>query len=229
MAGTDALPKPPPRPPAARQTRDAVATRARIVRAGQREFARAGLQGTRIESIAKAAGCNKALIYHYFTGKEDLFREVLEITYGDIRTAERQLNLEGEAPLAAMEKLVGFSFDYVSRHPEFIAIINDANMHGGAHLTDTDTARALNSPLVALIDAILERGVARGEIRAGIDPVQLYISIASICYFFIANRATLSAIFALDRSEAGLAVRRAHVIEVIMGYLRPDPSQKGPA
>lgn len=229
MASTEAASKRPLSRPAPKQTRDPVATRARIVRAGQREFARAGLQGTRIESIAQAAGCNKALIYHYFGGKEDLFREVLEITYGDIRTAERQLNLEGELPLAAMQKLVGFSFDYVSRHPEFIAIINDANMHGGAHLTDSDKARELNSPLVALIGAILKTGVARGEMRDGVDPVQLYISIASICYFFIANRATLSSIFALDRSDAGLAVRRAHVIEVIMGYLRPDTSQKDPA
>lgn len=225
MANSDAAAK---RAPAARQTRDPVATRERIVRAGQQEFARGGLKGTRIESIARAAECNKALIYHYFGGKEDLFREVLEITYSDIRAAERQLNLEGEPPLAAMEKLVGFSFDYVSRHPEFIALINDANMHDGVHLTRSDKARTLNSPLVALIGTILKRGVARGEMRDGVDPVQLYISIASICYFYIANRATLSAIFALDRSEAGLAVRRAHVIEMIMGYLRPDIPQREP-
>lgn len=225
MANTD-VPTRQTRGPAPRQTRDPVATRERIVRGAQREFARGGLQGTRIEAIARAADCNKALIYHYFSGKEDLHREVLEITYGDIRAAERRLNLEGEAPLAAMEKLVGFSFDYVSRHPEFIAIINDANMNGGVTLNRSDKVRDLNSPLVALIATILKRGVARGEMRDGVDPVQLYISIASICYFFIANRTTLSAIFALDRSQAGLAVRRAHVIEVIMGYLRPDGSRE---
>lgn len=205
--------------------RNAAATRARILWTAHAEFAACGLKGTRIDAIARRAGCNKALIYHYFTGKEDLFREVLEVTYADIREAERRLDLECRPPLDAMRELVGFSFDYVSRNPEFVAIINDANMHGGVHLSRSTRARDLNSPLVVTIRRILRRGERSGEIRQGVDPVQLYISIASISYFFIANRATLSAIFALDRSDAGVAERRVHVIDVILGYLRPIPGE----
>lgn len=206
---------------AVKPTRDAAATRDRILWAAHAEFADKGLKGTRMDGIANRAECNKALIYHYFGGKEALFSEVLEITYADIRDAERKLDLAGLSPLAAMRELVGFSFDYVCRHPEFVALINDANMHGGVHLATSTKARDLNSPLVELIRTILKRGEASGEIRSGVDPVQLYISIAGITYFFIANRATLSAIFSLEKSDKSLDARRAHVIDVIMGYLRP--------
>jgi TetR/AcrR family transcriptional regulator len=205
-----------------RQTRDAAATRARILKAAEKEFAKKGLKGTRIDAIAKRARCNKALIYHYFGGKEDLFSAVLEITYEKIRTAESKLNLAHRTPQEAMQELIGFSFDYVSEHPEFISLINDENMQGGVHVVHSARARDLNSPLVALIEEILTRGQADGVFRTGVDPVQLYISIASICYFFIANRHTLSAIFALPKTRDVLDMRRQHVIEVILGYLRPD-------
>ncbi|CAD7054158.1 TetR family transcriptional regulator [Pseudorhizobium halotolerans] len=207
-----------------RQTRDAAATRDRILKAAEKEFAKRGLKGTRIDAIAKRARCNKALIYHYFGSKEDLFSAVLEVTYEKIREAERRLDLAHRSPQDAMQELIGFSFDYVSEHPEFISLINDENMHGGVHLSHSTRARDLNSPLVALIEEILNRGQAEGAFRSGVDPVQLYISIASICYFFIANRHTLSAIFSLPKTREVLDMRRQHVIQVILGYLRPDAS-----
>ena len=205
-----------------RQTRDAAATRARILKAAEKEFAKKGLKGTRIDQLAKRARCNKALIYHYFGSKENLFSAVLDMTYEKIRSAERKLDLAHSSPEQAMRELIGFSFDYVSEHPEFISLINDENMHGGVHVIHSARARDLNSPLVALIAEILARGQTQGVFRAGVDPVQLYISIASICYFFIANRHTLSAIFSLPKTNDVLLMRREHVIAVILGYLRPD-------
>ncbi len=228
MANTDAdgtsgkdVPTGKPVKDAPRQTRDAVATRARILTAAVKEFAKKGLTGTRIDQIATRARCNKALIYHYFGSKEALFSAVLEKTYENIRLAERQLDLTHKPPVEAMRELIGFSFDYVSQHPEFIKLINDENLHGGVHVAHSAKARDLNSPLVALIEEILKRGEREGVFRAGVDPVQLYISIASICYFFIANRPTLSAIFGLPKTPEVLADRRRHVIDVILGYLRP--------
>jgi hypothetical protein len=58
--------------------------------------------------------------------------------------------------------------------------------------------------------------------RAGIDPMQLYISIAGLGYFYLANVHTLSTIFSRDfASPAERAERREHIVEVILGYLRP--------
>lgn len=209
----------------ARQTpvkRNAAKTRQRILNAAEKVFAARGLEGTRMAAIAEAADCNQALLYYYFASKDQLFTAVLEQIYAKIRSAEQELDLGHLEPRDAMQRLVEFSFDYVRTNPSFIKLINDENMHGAEHLKKSAGARQLNTPLVATIACILEDGVKQGVFRPGVDPVQLYITIASIAYFFIANRATLSVIFDLPKPAAAFELRRTHCVDVILGYLRPQ-------
>ncbi|MGI8524712.1 MAG: hypothetical protein ACR2K5_00770, partial [Pseudolabrys sp.] len=80
----------------------------------------------------------------------------------------------------------------------------------------------MHSPLVSLIADILRRGAASGELRKGIDPVQLYISIAALSYFYQSNSATLSVIFGRDLlSEPAKAKRLAHMTDLVLAALRP--------
>lgn len=220
-------PQEPSEPPETPVTRNAAKTRQRILDAAEALFAARGLEGTRMAAIASKAGCNQALLYHYFSSKDELFTAVLEQTYAKIRHAEQQLDLTHLAPKAAMQKLVEFSFDYVRANPSFIKLINDENLHGAEHLKKSADARQLNTPLVATLAAILQAGAARGEFRPGVDAVQLYITIASVAYFFTANRATLSVIFDLPEVEATWALRRAHIVDVVLGYLRPSAERAG--
>ena len=81
----------------------------------------------------------------------------------------------------------------------------------------------LNSPLIETLGVVLERGRREGSFRAGVDPLQLYISIAALSYFYLSNNHTLSAVF--GRNLATAATKRArvrHMTEVILGYLRPE-------
>ena len=71
--------------------RNADLTRARILDAAATEFARYGLGGARVGAIADRAKANKAMIYHYFGGKEDLYVAVLEECYRHIREQEAAL------------------------------------------------------------------------------------------------------------------------------------------
>ena len=64
--------------------------------------------------------------------------------------------------------------------------------------------------------------VGDGEGR-GVDPVQLYITVAGVSYVYMSNIHTFSVVFDLPlASEPMMAARRAHAIEVVLGYLRPD-------
>ncbi len=56
--------------------RDANRTRRRLLAAATEEFAAFGIAGARIDRIAAAAGCNKAMIYAYFGSKDQLFGAV---------------------------------------------------------------------------------------------------------------------------------------------------------
>ena len=55
------------------RTRDAARTKQRLLDAARYEFAEYGIAGGRVERIAAAARCNKALIYAYFDSKDALF------------------------------------------------------------------------------------------------------------------------------------------------------------
>jgi len=82
--------------------------------------------------------------------------------------------------------------------------------------------KQLHSPFVELIATVLRRGAASGELRRGVDPVQLYISIASLSYFYQSNSATLGVIFGRDLlAPAARAARLAHMTDLVLSALRP--------
>ncbi len=202
------------------KTRDADRSRAVILQAALEEFAQYGVGGARMDRMADRSKLNKRLIYYYFSDKDQLFQAVLESAYEKIRESERQLNLEALEPSAAIRKLVEFTWRYYLENPEFLTLLNSANLHRGRHLAGSNKVLTLNSPLIALLGGILERGRAAGDFRGGIDPVQLYVSIAGLSYFYLSNNATLSAIFGRDlMAPKALSERLSHMCEVILGYV----------
>jgi AcrR family transcriptional regulator len=202
------------------RSRDADRTREQILRAAMTEFAGHGFGGARMEAIAERSGVDKKLIYYYFAGKDELFLAVLEQTYADIRAAERELHLEASDPLQAIRALVAFTWHYYLAHPEFLALLNSENMHRAGHLKRSRRIRQMNSPLIDVLAEVLARGEKSGELRPGIDPMQLYISIAGLAYFYLSNNHTLAAIFGRElMTPAARDERLAHMGDVILGYV----------
>jgi AcrR family transcriptional regulator len=201
--------------------RDPERTRRAILDAATVEFVAHGFAGASVNEIAARAQVNKRMLYHYYGKKDDLYLAVLERSYTGIRSAEKQLHLSDLPPAEAIERLVLFTWSYLLKHPEFLSLLNTENMLGARYLKQSDNIRDLHSPLIAMIEDVLARGVEAGAFRSGIDPVQLYISIASLGFFYLSNRHTLSTIFERDlMSEKRLADRGQHIVAVILGYLR---------
>jgi AcrR family transcriptional regulator len=206
----------------ARPTRDAARTQTAILEAATQEFARHGLGGARVDRIADRAKTNKRMLYYYFGGKEDLFLAVLERAYEHIRGEEQQLHLTNLPPVAGVTELVVFTWNYFVAHPEFMTLLNSENLHRAQHLKRSRKIRAMHSPLIATLSEILERGAREGVFRRGVDPVQLYVSIAALGYFYLSNNHTLSTIFGRDLLAArAKAARLAHIKALVLGYLEP--------
>lgn len=210
----------------ARHRRSADGTRARILDAAYGEFAAKGFEGARIDVIAEAAEANKRMIYHYFGDKEGLYLAVLEEAYDRARSAERQLDLARLDPDTAMQRLVGFTFDSFVDDRSFIHLLNTENLMGARYLARSEKVPAMHSPLFGMISDILKRGAADGSFRIDVDPAQLWISIVGLSYFYFSNLHTLSLVTGHDlQSPKALAERRAHVVGLIMDYLRPVHSK----
>jgi TetR/AcrR family transcriptional regulator len=161
------------------------------------------------------------MLYYYFGSKEELYLAVLERAYGAMRKAERELNLTNLAPLVAIKTLVEFKFDYCEKNQQIIALLAGENMLGAAYLKRSRRLRDMNLSLVDVIRTVLDAGVAKGEIKPGIDPLHLYISMSALSYFYFSNSATLSVAFARSLgSPAERRLRRAHAVDVIMAYVK---------
>ena len=205
------------------RARDADRSQGEILQAAMAEFATLGLGGARVDRIAERAGVNKRLIYYYFGSKEELFLAVLERAYEGIRGEESQLELSQVEPIEAIRRLIAFTWNYYLAHPEFLTLLNSENLHRARHLERSKKILSMHSPLVATIAGVLERGLEAGLFRAGVDPVQLYISIAGLAYFYLGNCYTLSTIFARDLLATKARVERlSHMTDLVLGYLVRD-------
>lgn len=202
--------------------RNSVATRARILHIATREFASKGYEGAGTDEIADRASINKRMIYHYFSSKELLYLAVLENAYLKARAAEEKLALDSMEPLKALQSFVEFTFDSFVRDRTFINLLATENRQKAKVLKKSSLVTSLNSAIIQAMGRILERGEAAGVIRPGLDPLQLWITLVGICYFFFSNIYTLSVILEteFDRPEV-VAARRAHVVDFVMNAVRP--------
>lgn len=211
-----------PAKPGRQRKRDPERTAAAILEAAIAEFSQRGYDGARIDGIARRARVNKRMLYHYFGGKEGLYLAVLEGRYAAIRAAERELDLTRREPVEAMRQLVLFTWNYYIEHPEFLAILAAENQNKARFLTRSGDIVRLNSPLIEAIHDVLRRGEAAGLFRPGVDPVELYISIASLGAFYLSNRWTLSTIFQRELLSApALAGWGEHIVDMVLAFLRP--------
>jgi AcrR family transcriptional regulator len=209
-------------PVRAANTRDPERTSAAILAASIKEFTERGYEGARIDNIARRAGVNKRMLYHYFGNKEALYVAVLEGSYTAIRSAERSLRLPERDPVEAMRDLVLFTWRYYQNHPEFLAILNTENLHRAKFLKRSARIFELNSPLIEQISVLLQHGAEAKVFREDTDAVKIYISIASLGFFYLSNRWTLSTIFRRDlQAKEEIDSWGQHMVDVILSYLRP--------
>ena len=87
---------------------------------------------------------------------------------------------------------------YYLKNPEFLTLVNSENLHRARHLQKSEFVKTYNRKFVTLVSTILDRGVASGQFRAGVDPMQLNLTIAAIGYYYLTSRYTGSIVFERD-------------------------------
>jgi TetR/AcrR family transcriptional regulator len=201
--------------------RDPALSRQLILSAAQDEFAAYGLNGARIDRIASRVGASKNLIYHYFGSKDRLYLTVLESIYRGMREEQDDIALQELPPIEGMRRLVANTFDHFVRSPALIRLMSIENIHLAKHLKKSTSVKPLYGPLLRTIRSLLAKGQDTGVFRKNVDAVDLYISMSGLAYFYLSNRHSLSWIFdqPLDEPKR-LQQRRAHVVDVILGYLQ---------
>lgn len=205
--------------------RDPEATRRLILQAAIAEFADLGFGGARIEGISQRSGFNLRMIYYYFGSKEAMYVAALEQVYSELVTAEQALNLQDEDPRDGMRRVISFTWHYFNDHPEFVRLVNTENMLGARFARSSTRISNNASPQLKVLQDLLSRGIAAGYFRRDAGVFETHLTINSLCYFHVSNRATMSNYLGRDMtSQASHDLWLSHVTQVVMDHLTAKSS-----
>lgn len=183
--------------------RDPAKTRARILKVAIAEFAAKGYSGARTEQIARRAQSNIRMLYHYFGGKDALYACVLEEVLSQLRREELQLDFDHTEPLEGILQLADFIDAHFAERPELRSLLAFENLNRAQHLKRSSKIREMASPVIALLDKLLRRGIGTGVFRSDVDALHLYVAMVSLAYYSRAHSHTLSYIFEVDLLAPG--------------------------
>ena len=205
----------------------AQATRDAILRAATRVFAKHGFAGGRIEQISKAAKSHDRMIYYYFGSKEALFIAVLEAMYRRFNDAESKIAFDAGRPVEALAAVIRFMWGYYQKNPEFITLLNTENLHRGRHIAKSPRAREYSSAAVSVLGEVLQSGARQKLFRADVAPRDVYLMIASMGYFYLSNRFTLSAFLGEELEHpAALAHWESFLIDAVLRTVQAAPVRR---
>jgi len=169
------------------------------------------------------------MIYHYYSSKDGLFQAVLEEMYGTIRAHQTDTKLSNLSPVDGMRLLIESMFDVFCKFPAFVSLLQSENLVKARHVRSSSKIAALYNPFAATLVGLLRRGSWEGVFRTSIDPIDLYVSIASLAAYHISNRYTLSALFGTDIGlSRAVRRRRSHIVDMILRYVMRDHDTASP-
>jgi AcrR family transcriptional regulator len=202
--------------------RDPARTRARLLEAAVAEFSDHGFSGARTDRIARRAGSNIRMLYHYFGNKDALYVAVLEVVLADLRHDELQLDPDALPPLEGLLRIFDFVDSHFAAHPGLRKLLAFENLNEARHLARSTRIPEMSTPVLSLIRKLLARGVASGELRPGVEALHLYVAMVSLAYYGRAHAFTLSRIFNKDLHKA--TWQKAHLNltrQMVAAFLAP--------
>jgi len=193
-------------------------TRERLLSAAISLFSEQGYAATGTRAIAARAGCNVALISHYFGSKEGLLREVI---VRGITTVGEELRALRAAPMSPEERLARF-VDYMVDHFDRCCQGMQIVFHQLAQAQSPFFAAILPkiTENVELLTSMLEDAKSAGRLR-DVEPRTTAVLLMGMLQTYFATYTVASTLIG-PRSPETIAELKRHITEIfVRGALQP--------
>jgi TetR/AcrR family transcriptional regulator len=203
----------------ANAVRDPEKTSGRILAAALTEFSAKGFAGARVDAIARRAGTNKRMLYHYFGDKEALFRAVLTRKIAERQTLDQALT-------GNPEESVPIWFSAACQDPDWVRMLEWEALQYPKRNVIRQKKR------VEAAEYALKRirqGQRCGRLSAELDPAQMLLTFRSLIFFPIAFPQLTRMITGREVSDPKFQRDRIEFLKKFARAFRPQPAEKASA
>lgn len=192
-----------------------IRTRQNILAAAREEFALKGLDGARVDEIAKRAGANKERIYAYFGDKEALYDAALQESFAELVGEEEALtHLRPEDAPQLAERIVRVGLEFHERHPYFWRLVAQENLGGGRRAA---VLRGMQDETYRHLEGIYAVGQAGGIYPRDLPFNAFIFTLWSFVFFYHSNQLTMSQTLGMDLADPAV---RERMVEDFLRFLR---------
>ncbi|GHE11643.1 TetR/AcrR family transcriptional regulator [Klenkia taihuensis] len=192
-----------------------------VVRSATRLFKERGIRGVSLQDIADEVGLTKGALYHYFSNRDDLLRQV----FGDWITQEfeslRAHTSGSGGPTAQLRDYVRYHVTSVTQNIDLyhLSFSSEAELPPDVRAEFRQLKRRSDS----VLKAILRAGVAAGDFEPRDEKVMAF-AIDGMCNW-------LSQWYAADGPKSPAQIADDFVELLLRGLVRQDdgPTDSGPA
>jgi AcrR family transcriptional regulator len=187
-------------------------TRAGLIKAASRTFARHGFNGASVREITRAAHANLGAITYHFGSKRKLYETVLETSANPLADAAIAAAAGPGAPRDRVAAVVRVYFNYLADHPEVGQLLLQELVLGR---TPPEATVVPIKRIHGALTGLVMDGQEQGDFRAG-DPRVLAIGIISQPVHMNLLRNPLRVIAGIDIEDAGA---REGIIQTIVQFV----------
>lgn len=154
--------------PGAPKTARGARTRATILKAAEHTFGTLGYHRAAITDITRAAGVAQGTLYCYFSGKEEILRELVRDMGREVRAHLAAETLNARDRLDAEEKGLRAFLKYLARNPSLYRVLQEAQF------VDEAVFREYYESFGRGYVRMLADATRKGEVRPGNDEVRVW-------------------------------------------------------
>lgn len=198
--------------------------REKLLSAARELFLRYGYRSVSSRQIATAAGANVAMIRYYFGGKPGLYREIVQTLIQPVRAGIDAMT--SGAVTVELSALIAAATRMWAANPWLIGlVIREVLMPDGP--LRAMFIKEFPERLAPLVERIVQQEVARGRIRADLDPKLTVLSMISLALFPFLAMPVTSKVFGVRSDDEFLQRLIGHTSELLAhGIAGPSAPEK---
>jgi AcrR family transcriptional regulator len=195
-----------------------------ILEVAEKLFLEKGFSLTSTTEIAKAVGCNQALVHYYFRTKDNLFNTIFEKKFKVFFQGVFEMkNMEKMQFVDKLKFMIESHFDLLRNNPKMPGLIlNELSRKPEQLNMIRDKLQSIPEVLFSLLNEELQSEIAKGKIRQ-INLIDLIVSIVSMNVALFLMMPIVENLFSFDETQKKYMIehRRAENVDFILKSLRP--------